>query len=226
MMIQAIHINRLFILSLISVMAALAFNNTALARDAYLSSALQQKIPGITSCNSCHSSGSARWTGISTAFNSGGLMAVSKCLANNTCGPNANGGTISSALSSKLINGSIGSTTSNSDATSAYKIACPKKTVKLAVSINDQTLAPDGIVTIQAVKKFSSSITSDPVGGDDVYGPVAELKRGPGVYTILVSKLFSTTPGADVFSAQLECIGKPKPIPHDDEGESEGEGDD
>lgn len=205
----------------ISVIAALVFSNATLARDAYLTSALKQKIPGITSCSSCHSSGTARWPGIGAAFNSGGLMAVSQCLANNTCGPNASGGSISSALSSKIINGSIGSTSSSSATTNVYKITCPQKTVKLAVSLNDQAPVTDGIVTIQAVKNFSSSITSDPVDGDNVYSPVADLERGPGLYTILVSKLFSTTPGADVFSAKLDCVGKPKPIAHDNEGEND-----
>lgn len=215
------------IVSVITLMTVLVFSNPALAKDAYLSSALSQQITGITSCSSCHSSGKARWPGISAAFKSGGLMAVSQCLASNTCGANASGASTASSLSSKTIVDSIGSSTNGDAATKVYKINCPKKTVKLAVSVNDQAPVSDSVVSIQALKNYSASITSDPIDGDDVFSPVADLVRGPGLYTVLVSKQLSGTPGSEIFTAKLECVGKPKPISHhDDDDDDDDEEDD
>jgi hypothetical protein len=224
MRVYSLHLSKTSIVSVISLITALVFSSPASAREAYLSSALSQQIPGITSCASCHSSSKARWPGISAAFKSGGLMAISQCLANNTCGANASGGSTASALLSKTIVGSVGSSSDGDAATNVYKITCPKKTVKLAVSVNDQAPVSDSVVTIQAFKNFSSSITSDPIDGDDAFSPVANLERGSGLYTVLVSKQLSGTPDAEIFTAKLECVGKPKPVSRHDDGEGEGHG--
>ncbi len=226
MRIRSFQMDQIHLFSLICAVAALVFSHSAMSKDRYLTNALNQQIPGITSCSSCHSSGSARWPGVTSAFKSGGSQAVSRCLANNTCGPNAsNSVATGSTLSSKIITASIGSAISGSAATNVYKVNCPKKTVKLAVSVNDQAPINDGIVTIQAIKNFSTSIASDPIDGDDVYGPTAEIERGPGLYTILVSKQFSATPGAEVFSAKLECLGKPKVVSRGDDDDDDEDDD-
>lgn len=192
------------------------------ARQGYWDSAKQQKLPGITGCVSCHQTASNRWPGIDNAFYSGGLRAVSQCLGTGSCGQVISGGSGSSdsaapVLKTKLLPDSVGSPNSNQAAINVYKMVCPGKTEKLAVSLNAQSINTDDIVTIQALKNFSASIGSDPTLNDDAYGPVAELERGGGVYTILVSKLASATAGADNFTAKLECLGKPKAIHFDDD---------
>lgn len=217
---RSFRISRMLFLAI----GALAFSHVVWARDAYFRSAQNQQLPGITSCASCHKTSNTRWSGIDSAFNAGGLQAVSQCLVNKTCGTNATGGTVSGTgvtLVSKVISGSVGAIDNGDAASNVYKIACPKKTVKLAISVNDQAPAADALVTIQALKQYSASIASDPIDADDTYGPAVELERGAGLYTILVSKQWSATAGPELFSAKLECIGKPKSIKFDDDGDDD-----
>lgn len=202
--------------------ATLTISQVANAFPSYLSDAATQNATSISGCTSCHKSpsGGSRWTGIDAAFASGGVLAVSNCLSNNACGSNATAGSGSGTgsvsnnlvLLAKNVSASVGASDNGNAASVVYKVSCPKKTVKLAVSINDLEPINDALLTIQALKDFSAVITTDPVDADGNFSPIAYLERGAGAYTVIVSKQLSATLGAELFTAKIECIGKSRVV--------------
>lgn len=127
----------------------------------------------------------------------------------------------------KTVSGSVGSSTSGAAATDVFAVTCGKGTVGLDVAITDNTSpAPLSLLTIQAVKDnaaniitagaaavIASSNDDDDDDDDSASSSASQLNKGAGVYTVLVSKQLSDAVGAEVYSANVNCVGSSRRAP-------------
>lgn len=135
--------------------------------------------------------------------------------------------------SGKSISGSVGSEDSNDAATDVYTVTCGRGTLGLNIGIEDDTSpTPNAPLTIQATKGFAATIVTAGVApktqNDDLshdsdddddddhddyddyddYLPPSLLDKGPGQYSVLITKHWSETVGAALYTAHLDCVGK------------------
>jgi len=122
----------------------------------------------------------------------------------------------------KTVSGSVGSSASGEAATDVFAVTCGRGTVGLNVGIVDNTSpAPVSLLTIQAVKDNAANLitagstttiassTDDDGHDDDDHdsGSASQLNKGSGVYTVLVSRQLSDAVGAELYSANVDCVG-------------------
>ncbi len=110
--------------------------------------------------------------------------------------------------SAHTAGGAIDAAGTNASATDLATVSCyddgDGATAYLFVQIEDQSAQVPGLlVSIQAYKGTQMTNSSDPVSGDGLAGPGAQLWAGDGTYYISVSK---TAAGARLFTITYHCM--------------------